>query len=213
MVGNQQLNKELRQLAIKAQQHPANTKMRQIALTRLVNAIQRSGQLCRPYSGQFPGLYEDIYSSACNRTFLYICQNIDGYDPNRGEVIAWVNFIMKRRFIDAINEILSSFVKQSHCSTKRLWTENLEQLVESELNPLLSSEIIFWIKEDPDGLFQTTHISNHTEVNFQYLVIKRIEGYSWRELSEHLKIPLSTLSRFYDRCLTRFSSHLREYLY
>lgn len=213
MVGNQQLNEELRQLAIKAQQHPVNTKMRQIALTRLVNAIQRSGQLCRPYSGQFPGLYEDIYSSACNRTFLYICQNIDGYDPNRGEVIAWVNFIMKRRFIDAINEILSLFVKQSSYSTQRLWTENIEQLVGSELNPLLSSEIIFWIKEDPEGLFQATHISNHTEVNFQYLVIKRIEGYSWRELSEQLKIPLSTLSRFYDRCLTRFSSHLREYLY
>ncbi|MEQ9000498.1 MAG: sigma-70 family RNA polymerase sigma factor [Coleofasciculus sp. B1-GNL1-01] len=213
MVGNQQLNKELRQLAIKAQQHPANTKMRQIALTRLVNAIQRSGKLCRPYSGQFSGLYEDIYSSACNRTFLYICQNIDSYNQNRGEVIAWVNFIMKRRFIDAINETFSSFVKPSNCRNKRLGAENLEQLVTSDLNPFLSSEIIFWIKEDPDGLFQATHISNHTEVNFQYLVIKRIEGYSWRELSEHLKIPLSTLSRFYDRCLTRFSSHLREYLY
>jgi len=131
MVGNQQLNEELRQLAIKAQQHPVNTKMRQIALTRLVNAIQRSGQLCRPYSGQFPGLYEDIYSSACNRTFLYICQNIDGYDPNRGEVIAWVNFIMKRRFIDAINETFSSFVKPSNCCNKRLGNENLEQLVVS----------------------------------------------------------------------------------
>ncbi len=213
MVGNQQLNKELRQLAIKAQQHPANTKMRQIALTRLVNAIQRSGKLCRPYSGQFPGLYEDIYSSACNRTFLYICQNIDSYNQDRGEVIAWVNFIMKRRFIDSINETFSSFVKPSNCCNKRLGTENLEQLLTSDLNPLLSSEIIFWIKEDPEGLFQATHISNHTEVNFQYLVIKRIEGYSWRELSEHLKIPLSTLSRFYDRCLTRFSSHLREYLY
>ena len=213
MVGNQQLNEELRQLAIKAQQHPVNTKMRQIALTRLVNAIQRSGQLCRPYSGQFPGFYDDIYSSACNRTFLYICQTIDGYDPNRGEVLSWVNFIMKRRFVDAINEILSSFVQPRHCSSQRLWTEDLEQLIELEVNPLLSSEIISWIKEDPEELFKTTHISNHTGVNFQYLAIKRIEGYSWRELSDHLKIPLSTLSRFYDRCLTKFSSQLREYLY
>jgi len=67
MVSNQQLNEELRQLVIKAQQHPANTKMRQ----------------------------------------------------------------MKRRFIDAINETFSSFVKPSNCCNKRLGNENLEQLVVS----------------------------------------------------------------------------------
>jgi uncharacterized protein YjbI with pentapeptide repeats len=78
MVGNQQLNEELRQVVIKAQQHPANTKMRQ----------------------------------------------------------------MKRRFIDAINETFSSFVKPSNCCNKRLGNENLEQLVVSDLNPLGSSRVV-----------------------------------------------------------------------
>lgn len=48
-----EINQQLKQLALEAQQHPAKTKQRQQALTKLLKAIQQSGQLMRPRSGEF----------------------------------------------------------------------------------------------------------------------------------------------------------------
>lgn len=94
-----QLDAQLKELALLAQRHPHATKERRIALTQLINAIWQSGRLCRPYSGQFQLPYEDIYDEAVQNLFFYICQedNINKYDSERGEVMAWVNMLLTKR--------------------------------------------------------------------------------------------------------------------
>lgn len=66
-----QLDAQLKELALLAQRHPHATKGRRIALTQLVSAIWQSGKLCRPYSGQFQLLYEDIYEKQY-KTYSFI---------------------------------------------------------------------------------------------------------------------------------------------
>jgi hypothetical protein len=61
---------------VAAQQHLPNTTQQQRSLTQLVSVIYQSRKLVRPYQGQFPGVYEEIYAEAQQRLFLHLCEKI-----------------------------------------------------------------------------------------------------------------------------------------
>ena len=213
-----QLDDRLRQLAMAAQNHPKGSSARRLALTELIEAMQKSGKLCRPHRGQFQGLYEDIYKEALQRLLSFICERIDAYNPQKGEVLQWANFLLSQRFFtEASRDFLPTVYKGMDARTvQHLTLESLDEYNPYELNPqltpLLSQELKDCLEEDPDGSFGQTHVADHPAASFQYLALKRLEGYSWQDLSIELNIPIPTLSSFYQRCLTRFSSKLKNYL-
>lgn len=201
-----QLDRQLKQLAISAQQQPPLTQKRQLALRQLVNGILTSGRLCRPQSGQFGGVYEDIYDEAVQELLLYICQNIDKYNPERGEVMAWVNVLLDRRFFkEAIPKILDKKDMQ------RMTLSELDEIAPPESSPSLTEIIKQCIELDAENIFKKEHIENHPRANFQALAKQRLLGKSWKDISAEFGIKLSTVSRFYDRCLNKFSAKLKEY--
>jgi DNA-directed RNA polymerase specialized sigma24 family protein len=201
-----QLDQQLKQLAIAAQQQPPLTQRRQLTLRQLVNGILTSGRLCRPQSGQFAGVYEDIYDEAVQELLLYICQNIDKYNPERGEVMAWVNVLLERRFFkEAIPKILDKK------DIQRMTISDLDELAPPEFNPCLTEIIKQCIELDSENIFKKEHIENHPGANFQALARQRLLGRSWKDISAEFGIKLSTVSRFYDRCLNKFSAKLKEY--
>ncbi|MGH7998514.1 MAG: sigma-70 family RNA polymerase sigma factor, partial [Brasilonema sp.] len=85
-----ELDSHLLQLACVAQRHPPHSQERQIALTKLIHSIVYFGNLWYPSKNQFFSNVQDIYNEARQELFLYICQNIDKYDPERGTVLVWV---------------------------------------------------------------------------------------------------------------------------
>ena len=95
---NRLQDEELMMLAIEAQRHPSKSKERRMALTKLVNKIQESGRLCRPYRNLPPERYEDIYQEAIQKLMIYICENINKYNPEKSPVMRWVNFYLEKRF-------------------------------------------------------------------------------------------------------------------
>jgi DNA-directed RNA polymerase specialized sigma24 family protein len=201
-----QLNQQLKQLARAAQQQPPLTLLRQLALRQLVNGILTSGRLCRPQPGNFSGVYEDIYDEAVQELLLYICQNIDKYNPERGEVMAWVNVLLERRFFkEAIPKIMD---KQD---IQRMSLSDLDEIAPPESNPCLTEIIKQCIELDPENLFKKEHIENHPRANFQALARRRLLGKSWKEIAAEFDLKISTVSRFYDRCLNKFSAKLKEY--
>ncbi|MFB2980020.1 hypothetical protein [Microseira sp. BLCC-F43] len=201
-----QLNQQLKQLARAAQQQPPLTLLRQLALRQLVNGILTSGRLCRPQPGNFSGVYEDIYDEAVQELLLYICQNIDKYNPERGEVMAWVNVLLDRRFFkEAIPKIMD---KQD---IQRMSLSDLDEIAPPESNPCLTEIIKQCIELDPENLFKKEHIENHPRANFQALARRRLLGKSWKEIAAEFELKISTVSRFYDRCLNKFSAKLKEY--
>ncbi|MBE9064412.1 sigma-70 family RNA polymerase sigma factor [cf. Phormidesmis sp. LEGE 11477] len=212
------LDNHLRQLAIAAQKQPKGSPDRQRALTELISTLLKSRRLSRPHRGQFRILYEEIYAEALQRLFAFVCDRIDDYNLQKGEVLQWVNFLLSRRFfIEASRDYLPVVYKGMDArSVKRLSLEHLDQSNPTEVNPQLtpslSQEVKACLIEDPEGLFKQAHVADHPAANFQYISIKRLEGYAWQDLSAEFGIPVPTLSSFYRRCLARFASKLKVYL-
>lgn len=211
------LDEQLKQLAVEAQQHPANTPERQRSLARLMSAIYQSRKLVRPYQGQFQGVYEEIYAEAQQRLFLYICKEIDRYNPEL-EVMQWANFLMKKRFfIEASRDLFPAAPKGiDRSQMQRTPLEVLEKQspleLRSQASTSLSEEVIQYIQEDPDRVFQNTHIERKPAANFQYIALRFLAGYSWKEISAELDVKVVTLSSFYGRCLTKFAPNFKKYL-
>lgn len=215
------LDEQLKQLAVEAQQHPPHTPQRQRSIAQLVSLIYRSKKLVRPYPGQFSGLYEEIYAEAQQRLFLHLCEKIDQYNPEM-EVMQWANFLMKRRFfVEASRDLMPAAPNAMPKSgerpqLKRITLEVLEKQnpveIRSSANSSLSEEIIQCIQEDQDNVFQLTHIEQKPAANFQYIALRFLRGYSWKEISDELDVKVVTLSSFYLRCLTKFTPKFKEYL-
>jgi DNA-directed RNA polymerase specialized sigma24 family protein len=199
-VQNNELDEQLKQLAISAQQHPPLTQGRQLALRKLVNGIVQSGRLCRPQRGQFSGSYEDIYDEAVQELLLYICQNIEKYDPERGSVMAWVNVLLERRFFkEAIPKILGK------PNLQKMTLSDLDNLAPPEETESLTEILKECIELDPDNLFKKEHLQNYPAANFQALLQRRFSGKSWKEISAEFDINIKTISSFYYRCVNKFS--------
>jgi hypothetical protein len=212
------IDQRLKQMAIAAQSHPPKSRPRQQALAQLIRAIQQSGKLVQPRRSQFQGYYNEIYDEALQRLFTHVCEKIDTYQPDRGEVLQWVNFLIDRQFfIEASRDILPLLPKGiDPRSVIRITLEDLDRNTPSEVNPHLlplpSQQILQCLEEDPDCLFRNTHIDRHPAANFQTIAIKRLTGYSWQDLATELNISIPTLSSFYQRTLTKFAPQLKAYL-
>lgn len=207
-----QLDEQLRSLALAAQNSLPGSRQRRRALTQLVQLTRTSGRLCRPYIGQFPHVYDDIYNEALQMLFIYICDRIDAYNPQRSPFLRWVNFLLQRRFFNeaipkiigdrreiSSNSLIPSVLVQQHFSTK-------------VSSPSLSEAIAQCLREDPAGLFEGRSLRQMPEVTFRSIAIRRLEGETWKTISTDLGVRISTLSDFYQRSLSEFSKFIKDYV-
>lgn len=74
-------------LALEAQKYKPQTQEWQHSSRELLNAIRLSGKLSRP--SQYKA---DVYEDAITRTLLWVCQNLNVYNPSKGKLMAWVNY-------------------------------------------------------------------------------------------------------------------------
>ncbi|MDV2997286.1 MAG: hypothetical protein N4J56_006991 [Chroococcidiopsis sp. SAG 2025] len=200
------LDEQLKQLATIAQQHPEESKRKE-ALTLLVQDIWKSGRLYRPSRGEYsPEQYREIYQEALQNLFLFVCQEIDRYNPELGEVITWCNVLLERRFCRNASRQF-----RGNPGIRSVTLSDLEDLALSEAPLYPGEDFRSYIESDPHNLFEITHIKNHPEANFAAITILRlVEDESWQEISDRFGITVSTLSVFYQRCLRRFESIIRQ---
>lgn len=199
------VNEQLKQLALSAQQYPPFTQGRQLALKQLVQIILNSGKLYRPQQGKFVHRYTEIYEEAQQELLFYVCQNIDKYNPERGDVLVWCNVLMERRFFrEAIPKVLGK------PEIQRMSIVDLENLALPEESPVLADIVKEYIELDSENLFKTTYVKNHPEANFQIIAKYRMEGKSWKEISQEFNIKIATLSSFYQRCLEQFALNIKN---
>lgn len=91
----EELDEQLKQLALTAQQHPLLSDIRRQALTKLISAILHSKKLWVPRQSQ---LDEEAYDEAKQNLWLYVYEEIEKYNAELGSVIVWVNMLLCRRF-------------------------------------------------------------------------------------------------------------------
>ena len=204
------LHQQLKELVLVAQGQPPGSKKRQIALGKLIRAIQASGQLYCKYKCNYP---EELYNEALQETFFDLCRKIDLYDPAKAQVITWVNRLLGWRFLQSIeiydkhrqNLSLDVPVDVSGMSF-------LDTLEQPEAPPALLEQVRECLQEDPEGSFAARHVRQHPEANFRAIALRRLAGQSWKELSAVWHIPVPTLSVFYQRSCSHFIAKFREYL-
>ena len=199
---------ELREYALEAKGHPSGSLERQKALTKLMEGMLRSRRIAYPYRYRFPEYYEEIHSEAVQNTALYLCQNIDKYNPERGPVIRWFNYLLETRFFpEAIREIVGTgdLIVSDNIDLDRLPTDN-------NMSLLLSEQIRKYLEEDPEGLLKNLRHKVYDGVNFLDLVSRRMAGEKWKDISADLGIKTSTLSDFYQRSLKEIAPQIKLYL-
>lgn len=199
-------NEQLSQLAIAAQQCPPCSHGRQVALRQLVNGILRSGKLCHPQRGQFPGRYQEIHDEAVQNLLLYLCQNIDKYNSEKASLMGWVNMLLERRFFrEAIPDVIGKPTVQ------RITLEDMAGLASPQESLTVTDMLKECIESDPENLFKNEHLEGCPAAHFQVLALKRLEGLSWQVIATEYSTKTGTISSFYSRCLKKFSAKLRAY--
>lgn len=204
---------QLQALALQAQQYPIGTTARRITLSKLIDIIYRSGKLIRPCKGQFRGVYEEIYQEALQNLFLYICKNLEKYDPEWADFITWVNMLLNKRFFkEAIPKVIG---KANEINVESSVLENLPDFALKEReyqDDYINNyeKIRRYIELDQKGIFRQAHIRKHPHANFREIAMKRLSGISWNEISEEFNIPIPTLSNFFQRNLEKFRDELRD---
>ncbi|WP_017316098.1 sigma factor [Mastigocladopsis repens] len=213
-----QIDSILEKLALAVKQYPpetSETKMRKLALTRLVSAIQKSGKLFCANKSDFP---PQVYAEALQETWLYVCRKVHQYDPQKGKVMTWVNFILDKRFKDAINKYHQ---QQTRSLDEPIQNSNFTEGSETTLGETIKTpettfseceQVRQFIAEDADGEFKRKHIQAHPEANFQEIALRRLDKQSWQAMSDEWGITVSALSSFYQRSIKSFAVKIKEYL-
>lgn len=195
------IDEKLKRLAIAAQQHPPQSKQRKEALSELFKEILRPGRLWKPRSNNFN---ENIYNDAVQELLLYVCQQIEKYDPKRAEFLVWVNALLPTRFFHlAYSKANDKYVKQ----ISKSW-----DLDNTSDNLSLLEKVRECVDTDQSELFKNECIKNYPQVNFKLLLERRLAGDTWEDISGDLGVGSTTLSNFYQRSLRKFSSYIRAYV-
>ncbi len=206
-------DEQLKELAIAALEASPGSKARRVALTQLVAGIANSGRIAYPKApGLSPERYRDCRAEALQNLFLFICQNIDRYDPERAPVMRWVNVLLERRFF---RESARMPKRPTFQFFQEVWEE--DSILRSDTDrlsanpvPFLSDLVRRCLEEDIDRVFSQKHIRNYPEATFRYIALRRLNGYQWQEISDELGIKKSTLSDFYQRCLHQLAPQIRD---
>jgi len=199
----------LLELTLEAQRHPPRSPNRQRALNKLVNQILKSNLLGHPQKGQWPpDTYEDLYREALQKTCLEICQKIEHYKPEH-PVMAWVNFTLKNRFIEAVKD----FYEIQNKKVLILSLAALDKHLPPEDSPSKANLLRQFLEEDPEDIFKSEHIKGHPEATFQVLAIaKFVEDKTWEQIYQEFGISIATLSSFVARRSQKFKPYFHKYL-
>ena len=207
-------DEQLQQLALEAQRHPPQSPARSRALTQLIQAVQQSGKLSRKKSD----CPQEFYDEALQEVWLYVYHKIDKYHPEKEPVINWINFVLKRRLIDAHKRHNKSGKESSldrPIASSQPGMTYLDNLPQPDKTPLPSQLVRQCIEDDPDSFFANRHIRGNPQANFRTIALLRLEGKYWKDIAIAVGLKPqqeSTVRSFYSRSCKHFASILQKYL-
>ncbi len=192
-------------LITQACKHPAGSRQRNQALTKLIKEIVHSKKLWRDNT---PG-YED----ALQQTWIYMCRNLCEattgrvYDAKISRVETWLNSYLKRRLqdlqierIEYLNNQVSPFTFANGESF-----DVFDAIPDQPEIPPILEETRRWAEADATDELKTIHIRGRPEINCQVLILRRLPPETdWKTLAQEWDCSLSTISNFYQRqCVPR----------
>ncbi|MFB2981441.1 sigma-70 family RNA polymerase sigma factor [Microseira sp. BLCC-F43] len=193
------LHQRLKQLVAAARSYPPKSWQRRQKLNEIVRSILKSGKLWQENS--------PYYNDALQQTWLYLCRNLERYDPAKGSVITWLDKYLRWRLQDYREE-----QKQEQDRTVFNFPTAAGDTIELIDNlpacpdiPLILAETYEWVATDPDGELSATQVKGYPHVTCQVILLRRLPPeMTWKAIAQEFGIPLSTVANFYKReCLPR----------
>lgn len=195
-----ELQETVQNLIIEACGHPPGSVKRQIYLTRIIRLVsQQLWQDSAPY-----------YQDALQQTWIYFCRNVceattgRAYDPDKANLITWLNAYLKRRLQDSYIEIQKQRTTRAYPSQNRESDGRSVDPIDSlpappDIPPLLAN-VKAWAEADADGALTRIHIKGQPNITCQLLILKRLPPETpWKEMASQLQVSVGTLSSFYQR--------------
>lgn len=229
-----ELERIVDELALEAKSYPTGSKDRQKCLTKLTKAILQSQPSCTNYCNLPHPIYMELQNEAIQKVFFQLYdKKLDEYDPAKSHILHWFRETLRYRFLDLCEEHLKIRRFQENNKKKRVRDEFLDAPFRDEFLDAPSGRTLLdlieqpetahprhreyeelreLIEKDPTGQFRKAHIGNHEEANFQAIILGRLDGRSWKDLSEEWKIPVPVISAFYQRNIQKFKPIFRENL-
>ncbi|MEM8638946.1 MAG: hypothetical protein AAGG51_09055 [Cyanobacteria bacterium P01_G01_bin.54] len=208
----------LQHLVLEIQKLPPQSRSRHRKFAQLCRELRQSQKLIHPHiNACYAGAYAEIYDVALQRLFCDLHRQIDRYNPDRGAVLAWVNYLLKVRFSEAVNEVmLVGRGDRFHPARRVTWQDwHNESLSDprshrgDDLAPDIT-DVRDYIHADPHQILRQVTLHNAPQISFQWLLLHYLDGYAWQELAEAIAIPLPTLNSFFHRTLKRLLPQLRQ---
>ena len=222
-----ELDEHLHQLTLEAQKHFGTLKGRQ-RLMQLWGAIYSSPrfpQRSRVNRKIFIENPDDIYDDAVYHLMEYLRRNISNYDLKKASVMAWVSYLLKKRFVpEAIERVKQEQQKQRRIQPKRNPNDGdseeiTRSVVEDIASPLPDPSKVKLLliqkcfEEDEGDRFKATCMQTYPLINFRDVALKHhVDGLNFTEIATLFNIPYTSLKSFYDRQLKNFAPAIRHYV-
>ena len=190
-------DKELKQLVEKIQQLAPKDRQRRKLLNELIIKIQTEGRLKKFESYRYLPDFDDLYADAMTDCLTHISTSINKYDPEKAEVMAWVNQTLLFKFRTAFNKRYRNKVKLVSDELKLMNIPFLSQ--EKEDSYGLLRELI---QNDPEGILKNIKIKKH-DVSLQQILLMLLDDKKWKEIALELHLSISTAQSFYSRSLEK----------
>ena len=211
--GTSPLNRKLHDLARRAQREPNPSPRRAQYISRLLMALQNSGELARPQSRGYVGFYDDIYGAAWSMTAEYLASKIDDYDPKKGSLLHLANRTLRFRFNTAVAKFFDMHGAPKNFEGQSIETTYGQEAIAQECNDSggLWDELVQFVEEDPDGKFRSIHLPGKPEATWQAIFLMRRDNYRWREIAERYDTKITTAKSFLDRNTLKLRDYIRDY--
>jgi DNA-directed RNA polymerase specialized sigma24 family protein len=197
-------NKKINDLALKAREYPAHSIERNKILNELITTITYSGKLFLNRSG-FSG---EIYQDALQETWVRIIESFDSYETR--------NIMDFTAFFNKILRYTLSKKKRDEIEFEQIEDpavlDEFPQLIEDHEYSDSYQKLLLFIKEDPENILADVHISNNPHANFRDILLRRLEGQTWQQISTDLHVNPSKLSLFFQKSIKENTRLFKEYL-
>ncbi|MBE9077569.1 sigma-70 family RNA polymerase sigma factor [Romeria aff. gracilis LEGE 07310] len=195
-----ELQERVQTLIAEACRHPAGSPQRQRRLTQVIRLI--SGRLWKENTA--------YYQDALQQTWVYFCRNLceattgRAYDPEKANVVTWLNAYLKRRLQDGYIELQkqrATVASSPRASADGQPLDPVDMLPARPDVPPLLENVRAWAESDHQ--LTCIHLTDHPHITCQLLILKRLPPETpWKVLATELGVPIGTLSSFYQRqCL------------
>jgi DNA-directed RNA polymerase specialized sigma24 family protein len=163
---------------------------------------------------------ESIVAEAVSNTLVEAIKNIDRYNPDRSNVMTWINGILNFRFLDLLAKYRERYQSVSINDPDSMVELKIQAKIECDRAGVpeletasMASKLRQFIEADPEGHLDRVHVRTKSDATFKTILLMRIDGFTWQEIADRLDIPHhSTVCGFYSTQLRNWSHYFRKYL-